>query len=190
MNPARTQARDRRLAAVHEAGHAVVAEHIGIEDVEAWIAPFGTQDSGTEKSWIGRCSWPRDWIEPHRRRLLAVAGLAAEQVWSQIPDGHPIGADTDALFDPDAMSRTDWCGTGCAPGEPDRGTDRALVKCVRLLATSLRGEWLAEARRLIEASRSPAPAPKPCPTLNLTPAEMAELMRQADALAGCTRMSV
>jgi len=53
MNPRRTLARDRRPAAIHEAGHVVVARQLGIEISSAWIAP---NDGGLpdERTWIGR----------------------------------------------------------------------------------------------------------------------------------------
>jgi hypothetical protein len=51
-------ARDRRLAAVHEAGHLVIARHFRLITASARIFPSrGTSDS--EKLWVGNFSFSR-----------------------------------------------------------------------------------------------------------------------------------
>ena len=41
INLKRLEARDRRLAAIHEAGHHVIARHRGMHEVESWIERAG-----------------------------------------------------------------------------------------------------------------------------------------------------
>ena len=44
MNSKRTLARERRLAAVHEAGHVVIAHRVGFKIASAWIMPSVGED--------------------------------------------------------------------------------------------------------------------------------------------------
>jgi hypothetical protein len=48
----RVSARDRRRAAVHEAGHVVMAKHLGIMTMQAEIRKIEPQEL-TEKEWVG-----------------------------------------------------------------------------------------------------------------------------------------
>jgi hypothetical protein len=52
LTPSQSSARERRHAAVHEAGHVVVARHVGLRVLEAGIRKNELQD-GDEKEWIG-----------------------------------------------------------------------------------------------------------------------------------------
>jgi hypothetical protein len=61
MNSKRTFARDRRIAAVHEAGHLVIAMRLGFEIASAWIVPNkGEPDARMKqmKSPAGWLAWP------------------------------------------------------------------------------------------------------------------------------------
>jgi hypothetical protein len=52
LSPRRISARDRRRAAVHEAGHLVMARHLGIVNLGAEIHKIQPRDI-YEKEWIG-----------------------------------------------------------------------------------------------------------------------------------------
>jgi hypothetical protein len=52
----RVSARDRRLAAVHEAGHVTMGRHIGLNAVFAWLEEI--RDPGEyDKLWIGHTEY-------------------------------------------------------------------------------------------------------------------------------------
>jgi hypothetical protein len=53
MNPKRILARERRSAAIHEAGHVVIARRLGFELLSAWIAPHDGEEPD-DRTWIGR----------------------------------------------------------------------------------------------------------------------------------------
>ena len=85
-SPARIEARDRRLAAIHEAGHAVVARHMRVTafNPEIWRNP----DAGkNEKTWLGNIRIERS---PRTSRahmaMIAVAGAIAEHGWEDDGD--------------------------------------------------------------------------------------------------------
>lgn len=79
-------ARDRRLAAVHEAGHLVVARLFGVDISSCRIFPnrgWSAAEPTYEKSWIGRiqfCSVKSSTVE--QRRLIGIAGVVAECCWN------------------------------------------------------------------------------------------------------------
>lgn len=118
----RMEAYDRRLAAIHEAGHALVAIHLGYK-ADAWIHRNETADPLREKTWVGHMTMhdlPNELDHPDVR-MVAVAGLVAETLWKCGHDeeyADPWGWE-DHLLDEDSMSRSDWRLAGCAPGEPD-----------------------------------------------------------------------
>src|SRR5262249_11799864 len=70
-------ARDRRLAAVHEAGHVVVARRLGLEILSAWIRPDGSE----ERSWDGRVQINTSDAPKIARQMVGVAGSVAEWLW-------------------------------------------------------------------------------------------------------------
>jgi hypothetical protein len=114
--PKRLSARDRRLAAVHEAGHLTMARHVGIYGASAWLEekrPTGD----CEKLWIGHTKYLSPSIFKkkisHRKFVMfAASGAIAECCWRR------ESFDDDTWFDPDSMSSSDWVGCGCDPGEP------------------------------------------------------------------------
>src|ERR1700756_1575715 len=77
----RVSARDRRRAAVHEAGHEVMASHLGIWSVEAEIRKVEPRDN-TEKEWVGSVRWLVDGAAARKRMMVAVAGFVAEACWN------------------------------------------------------------------------------------------------------------
>jgi hypothetical protein len=80
MSPTRIEARDRRLSAIHEAGHAVIARHIGVHVEWAEISRNDPEDE-RERAWIGRCRFyrPRP-VSRARRLMIGIAGAIAEHV--------------------------------------------------------------------------------------------------------------
>lgn len=71
-------ARDKRLVAVHEAAHAVVALAKGSTLVRAWIWENPTDKPREEKTWLGRCSH-RNFC-PEARAIIGIAGEVAEAI--------------------------------------------------------------------------------------------------------------
>ncbi|WP_069880896.1 hypothetical protein [Bosea sp. BIWAKO-01] len=154
MDVRRIIARDRRMAAVHEAGHAVVAMHLGFEVVGAFIRPNPTDDIYSEKSYLGQATYepPSDLSQ---RRLIAVAGVVAEEVWKA--RGPAYGYWPDFVADPACMSPTDWAGTECEPGEPDDNLITAVGEVEDLLAGELWPKLTALSRKLIDADSRRTP---------------------------------
>jgi hypothetical protein len=149
MNSKRILARDRRMAAVHEASHVVVARRFALRMSSAWIVPNEGGESD-EKTWIGRVQIESvDKADQLSRRMIGVAGAVAEHLWQRgwIEDVYP-----------DGMSETDWALAGCDPDEPDDLLMDAGEEVGRLFERDgLRWqELLAETRRLIIASRPSA----------------------------------
>ena len=119
---ARTSAYDRRLAAIHEAGHAIMALFLGY-DADVWIHRNETSAPRDEKLWIGHMTIRHDLSEVRRSdvRMIAVAGMVAETLWKNGHDeeyAEPYGWD-DILWDDACMSPSDWRLAGYEPGEPD-----------------------------------------------------------------------
>jgi hypothetical protein len=150
MNPKRILARERRSAAIHEAGHVVIARRLGFELLSAWIVPHDGEEPD-DRTWIGRVQIGR----PHEaseydRRMLGVAGAVAEHLWhgGWIEDYSPD----------EGMSESDWhlAGWSDPDDEPDDVFLDAIEDVGRLFTRDGAGwqELIAEARRLIVASRT------------------------------------
>jgi hypothetical protein len=145
MNPKRILARDRRGAAVHEAGHITIAARFGMYPVSAWIVrndPAGDY----ERTWIGRVQFHQlGRLTPQQRRMVGVAGSVAEWLcgggW--IEDYFP------------EMSESDWGLAGCEPDEPDGALMDAVADVGELFERDGPGwrELMTEARRLVVHSR-------------------------------------
>lgn len=145
MDRKRIAARDRRNAAVHEAGHLVVARWAGAEIASAWIIPNDGL-AADEKAWGGRVQICGRIVDPHRRRMVGVAGAIAEHLWRDgwIED-----------FWPDGMCDADWQFAGYELDQPDDAFWRA-VDSVDSMFRADGPVWpavLHEARRLIVDSR-------------------------------------
>src|ERR1700730_14271490 len=77
----RIEARDRRLAAMHEAGHDVMASHRGMHEVESWIERVG-DPTRHDTSWVGHCRWRNpSRVSKVTRCMIGVAGMVAEELW-------------------------------------------------------------------------------------------------------------
>jgi hypothetical protein len=146
MNSKRTLARERRLAAVHEAGHVVIARRVDFKIASAWITPNAGEDAEGERAWTGRVQIVRVRADKFACRMVGVAGSVAEYLW--------LGGWIDAYF-PDTLSEGDWHLTGCDPDQPDDALMEAIGEVGQLLAHEGSGwhELIAESRRLIVASR-------------------------------------
>jgi hypothetical protein len=148
----RVSARDRRRAAVHEAGHVVVARHLGVRILQAEIRKIEPQDS-TEKEWVGSVQCLTEGVVASKRKVLAVAGLVAEACW----DGGMFSELYDALeLSPGDMSQADWDHSGCLPGEPSEQFGDEMEQAFELLNRETGKLWsalLVEARVLIVRSR-------------------------------------
>jgi hypothetical protein len=142
--------RDRRRAAIHEAGHFTIGRHLGLLTFNARIEKNPIQ-SRDEKSWIGSA-----YILPsttlRKNRMVAVAGADAEFCWDR-----EMFEDTQFDWeDPDIMSETDWARSGCQPGEPSRQLMRAVESTFELFDPTEGQLWstlLRKARDIIVDSR-------------------------------------
>ena len=81
MNSKRTPARERRLAAVHEAGHVVIACRVGFKIASAWIMPNAGEDAEGERAWTGRVQIVCVRADKFACRMVGVAGSVAEHLW-------------------------------------------------------------------------------------------------------------
>lgn len=138
---------DRRRAAIHEAGHVVMAQHVGIRTGGAYVFPSLTTDPICEKQWRGQCVWSGKARSKRALRMFAVAGIVAECVW----DGDPCWESSQL----ENMSPTDWAGTGCEPDAPSRALMIDAERVFDLFDKSgpLWPKVLTTARGLIVASR-------------------------------------
>jgi hypothetical protein len=112
-HPRRIEALDRRVAAVHEAGHYVVARHFGLRSAAAWIVrQADVVDPLADKLWIGSASYSsaeRNRLSTRRAMMYGVAGAVAEEAWDL--RGDPEGCDWSDAWDflqVGGMSDTDW----------------------------------------------------------------------------------
>jgi hypothetical protein len=148
---ARMQAWERRTAAIHEAGHYVVALAVGSRCVSARIER-NKVSSPDERTWIGSAeSFPFGQRQARQRRMIACAGSVAEFIYNN--EGDP--PDPDCWFDPEAMSASDWHLTDCAPGCPDDSL-LAAIRRVGVMLDIDGPKWpklMLVARRLIIDSR-------------------------------------
>jgi hypothetical protein len=99
----RWQARDRRIAAIHEGGHTIVAWLEGLE-AEPRIWPREA-DNRQEMFWGGECLYGPGFVSDMARRRIAVAGVVAESTWI---DMHPQYGLRDAPAPLTHMSAADW----------------------------------------------------------------------------------
>jgi hypothetical protein len=117
---ARALARDRRRLAVHEAGHYVIARHLGLRHVFAVIWQ-GEAANPARDVWRGLCGQPR---VAHQARpiedcmMLGCAGLVAELAWREMTKDGALCRLADYLREPDSMSRSDWTTCHATPGNP------------------------------------------------------------------------
>jgi hypothetical protein len=143
FSPARVEALERRGAAIHEAGHVVIARHVGADVLRASIFrnPDVTPD---EVTWVGQATAGGPHVSRSHMTMIGVAGAISERVW----DGEEefLRWD-DAWTDADIMSPTDWQMAGAEPGEPDEAFMCAVEEVLNLLTGPLRAKLYATARR-------------------------------------------
>jgi len=120
----RARVRDRRMAAIHEAGHVVIARSFGIL-CEAELTPTFTTDPRAQKTWVGQTRYPLgsngkrlklkpgeqqgDLIEPTQQelRMVGVAGAVAEACWRDRKVYRDVATPEIDWYDPDVMSESD-----------------------------------------------------------------------------------
>ncbi len=145
-------ARDRRLAAIHEAGHKVIAESFGA-CCQALIFPH-FHGGPSQKTWLGKCFRLPKQLSKQQERMIAVAGAVAEAYW-QDRDIWDVAEEID-WYEPAVMSQSDWHLGGCAVGEPSTRLFTAIQEVAVLLRPDGGPLWsslLRTARELIVASR-------------------------------------
>ena len=150
----RMEARDRRLAAIHEAAHHTIARHRGMHEVESWIERVG-DPTLYDTSWVGHCRWRNPSPGSSRRdTMIGVAGMVAENLWKAGNDPDRMDDIYDLLDDPNCMSESDWCEAGLDCGAVLTETQwRQIEAVIDLLCGPLRSELLGQARTLIIESR-------------------------------------
>jgi hypothetical protein len=156
INIKRIEAQDRRLAAMHEAGHHTIARHRGMREVESWIERVG-DPTRFDSSWGGHCRWRNpSRVSKATRYLIGVAGMVAENLWKAGNDPNRMDNIYDLLDDPNCMSKSDWCIAGFNRDAVfTRIQLRAMEAVIDLLCGPLRQELLRLARELIVESRNP-----------------------------------
>ena len=150
-SPARVRAYDRRSAAIHEAGHFVIAERLGLRRIEARIFDHVGPPCLEVKSWGGTFTFSKKLRRsPERdRKMIAVAGAVADLCWARDP------VDIDFFeMEETSMSARDWELAGCVPNEMDAATVDAIEHVAVLLEARHGVLWprlCVVARALIEA---------------------------------------
>ena len=133
INLIRTWARDRRMCAMHEAGHVVIARMLSVKVGYAYIYPVEADEESNilnNKTWLGQTFVnPRDLQRANRREraMFGVAGAVAEQCWQGFID------DESLWYEPTMMSESDWEETGCVPGVPDENCLEAIYAVAAVL---------------------------------------------------------
>lgn len=125
----RREAFDRRMTAIHEAGHFTVVRHFGLI---AYAGIWDNYDPQTKEIFfLGQCVWWGDvGLTPMKERMISVAGVVAEKLWHD-PKG--IGELLNLKYwGKDAMSPSDWMGCRCEPGVPDHHLIMAVEHVARL----------------------------------------------------------
>jgi hypothetical protein len=155
MKPIRISARDRRVAAIHEAGHVTIGRHIGLVSISARLEKVSNPGID-DKFWIGHTQFFRP-LPPLPRKTMAmfsVAGAVAECCWKKYTFDSSI--DDGLWFASEVMSASDWEGCGCTPGKPTQQLFKIIEATFALLDREQGSLWprlLSEARHLIERNR-------------------------------------
>lgn len=137
----RAYALNRRLVAVHEAGHVIIAHHFGVEG-------FGMIWREREY-WDGASFIPTVWDLPaDQRRIVGIAGAAATLLWLKIP--------AHQFFSTKLASRSDWELISRVRGRNGAMIREAVDSALAMLDLE-RKALLAMARQIIIESRSHSP---------------------------------
>ncbi|WP_413709370.1 hypothetical protein [Rhizobium sp. Rhizsp82] len=142
---------DRRLAAIHEAGHILVAIQLGYT-ATGWIHPNDAHDPLSEKLWLGHTSI-RNLRDDDHRRLIAVAGMVAERLWKHGHDeelSESYAWEND-LLDDNSMSESDWRMAGCEPAYPDDDMFSVVPEVARFFMTDAWSNLTGISRTLMSA---------------------------------------
>jgi hypothetical protein len=118
MTPVQISAWDRRNAAIHEAGHIVMARRLGLSDTCGVIFHLDDDAPLLDKTWGGRTALVfMTRLTSVERQMVAVAGAVAELCWRR------------ELVDLDYWEEPIACRTptGCSPSarldDPTQGAD-------------------------------------------------------------------
>jgi hypothetical protein len=144
----RVFAKDRRMAAVDEAGHLVIARMLKLPVTGAWIGPTDSGACVFNKTWIGQAvlgPFITKKYTRRQRRMIGVAGVVAERCWR---GEDPIN-DVD-WYDLHITSESDWEDIGCTQGEPNDACFNAINQVAVLFARGAGALWPS----LIEVARS------------------------------------
>lgn len=154
-NPTRIKAYDRRAAAIHEAGHALMAVHLGYV-ADAWVYPNDSGNPLESKTWVGHVCLHGGPNNRSHSRLIALAGMAAETIWKNGHHedyAHSYGWE-DYLLDGDAMSFSDWRLADCSPGYPDDDLHEVTAEVGALFMSDLWPTLTDMSRILMSGSES------------------------------------
>jgi hypothetical protein len=163
ISPQRIAAKDRRVSAIHEAGHVTMARHIGLQCVSASLQKVSGQvDLIEQKLWVGQTRYLRPEalgkkLSYRKRAMFAVAGAVAECCWRR----ESFDEAYEGWYDEDSMSDSDWAGCNCEPGNPTRRLFQTIEEVFSLFDRGTGKLWpvvLKEARWLIVEGRVSAPA--------------------------------
>jgi hypothetical protein len=102
---------NKRMAAYHEAGHAVVGRHLGLPFTQAgiWQKEYTAKDGSKFKMWEGEVQAFYRELSTHKQRIASVAGsvavYCADMIEQRSPEDH-----WELMFDEiaDRMSESDW----------------------------------------------------------------------------------
>jgi hypothetical protein len=101
---------NKRMAAWHEAGHAIVARHLGLPFTQAgiWKKEYTSLNGSKFKMWEGETKAAYGWLTPHKQRIVSVAGSVAVYC-AEMVEGPPEDFEQ-PMFDEvaDRMSDKDW----------------------------------------------------------------------------------
>lgn len=150
-------ARDRRKCAIHEAGHYVVARHLGLRSAAAWIVRrTDVTDLMADRLWEGFTSISSaelNQISTRRVMMYGVAGVVAEEAWSLRHGSEDSGwLHPEDLLAEGGMSETDWATARSTPCRVTPKLLRAVEDVQKLLQPGAGLLWCplyAVARALI-----------------------------------------
>ena len=169
LPPKRIEATERRLAAIHEAGHISAASYLNLLNVSGAIWKHREADARCdEKSWVGHTAYfplrvhgtSVSNLRGDDLKLFSVAGAVSELSWQGATFEETL--ENESWNDPAAMSDSDWLGCKCAPGNPSPRMIGIIEKAFRLFSRDGGILWpgvLVYARTLIVEARSHAVHP-------------------------------